>query len=107
MNPWGENLPARVPKERRRGGAVLGSGLRGYAPGAATGDRQMRQLDPEATRLGDGGDKRGGLASIDLPRLAATDAVQMAVLVVRHDVELFAAIGSVTVADEPELLEDV
>ena len=31
----------------------------------------------------------------------------MAVLVVWHDVELFAPIGGVTVADEPELLEDV
>ena len=64
----------------------------------------MRQLDPESACLGDGSDKRGRLARIDLPCLAAGHAVEMAVLVVRHHVELLATVGGVAVAYESELL---
>src|SRR5207237_8773127 len=94
----------------RNGGAAMGtaaSAVCGDAAGAAARDRQVRQLDPESACLGDGGDERGGLAGIDLPCLAAGHAVEMAVLVVRHDVELLATVGGMAVADEAELLEDV
>ena len=49
----------------------------------------------------------GGLVRPDLPRFAAADAVEVAVLVVGEDVELLATVGAVAVADEAELLEDV
>jgi hypothetical protein len=65
------------------------------------------QVDAETALDSDGSDKRRGLVRVDLPRLAAADAVEMPVFVARQDVELLAAVRRVAVAHEPKLLEHV
>ena len=67
----------------------------------------MADVELEPVTLPEGGRDRLAALLVDLPRVAAYRAVEVAVAHGGQDVELLAAIGAVAVADEAELLEDV
>ena len=67
----------------------------------------MGQVHRKATTLLQRSHDLAALLRIDLPRAAAPLAVQVSVLRCRQDVELFASIGTVAVANQAHLVEDV
>ena len=67
----------------------------------------MREVDLEAAATAQGADQPGCLVRLELPGSPARGAMKMAVVRRWKDVELLAAVGAVTVADETQLLEDV
>jgi hypothetical protein len=77
------------------------------AVGANADDGEVCQVDGEAALAREGLDERTSLACLDLPRTAALAAMEMAMLRLRQNMELLAAIRAVTVLDEAKLLEHV
>lgn len=69
----------------------------------------MGDIDFEAALRIEGSDSghHGRVIRGDLDRLTALSTVQVAVLDERQDVELLAAVGPVTVAQDTEVLEDI
>src|SRR6476660_1277103 len=81
----------------------------GPAGGAHPRQRQVGDVDLEAALAPyslDGRDDHR-IVGRQLPRAGADAAVQVGVLSGGQDVELFATVRAVAVADDPELLEDV
>src|SRR3954468_17154599 len=83
----------------------LGLGWPCLAIGAATDHSQMRQVHCEAAVRGKRFHRRGRVLGLYLPALTAVRAVEVAVFGARPDVELLAAVQSVRVAHDAQLLE--
>ncbi len=81
----------------------------GPACRAQPGQRQVRHIDFEPPRgierRDRGGD--GGILGRELPGAAAATAVQVGVLARGQDMELLATVGTVTVAEDAQLLEHI
>jgi hypothetical protein len=67
----------------------------------------VREIDGKAATPGERRDDGTRLVRPELPHAAAALAMEVTVLGRGEDVELFAAVRAVSVADEPELLEHV
>src|SRR5688500_8644041 len=80
---------------------------RGGALVAPAYDGDVADVDLEPVDRTEGPDDFAGARLVDLPGGAAVGAVEMAVLALREDVELLAAIGAMSVPDQAELLENV
>ncbi len=100
----GRTEESHVGAVRSHGGSLSAGG---GALATAADQRDVADVDLEPIVRTQG--VRHGIAafSVDLPAPPALGAVQVSVLVERPDVELLVAIGSMAVAEQPKLLEDI
>ena len=86
---------------------MSGGGSGRAALRAAADDGQVREVDLKSPAASERADQPAGLTPVDLPAAAAVRAAQMAVLCLRQDMELFAPVGAVGVADQLQVFEDI